>query len=149
MVGAETLRADDPVLLPHRGRNDDLLRVVVTRSGNLPADAKVFRDGRNETVVFRVGSGGGVKGAVGAKNLRDALLQLGRRGIMHVLCEGGLKLAVSLAEAGLVDEWICVLAPCVIGSGPVERKKIFKPVGGRSVSGAGDDIIARFSCLRD
>ena len=35
---------------------------------------------------------------------------------MHVLCEGGLGLARSLAEEGLVDEWITVLAPVVIGS---------------------------------
>ena len=40
---------------------------------------------------------------------------------MHVLCEGGLKLARSLADAGLVDEWITVLAPVVIGSRPIAR----------------------------
>ena len=109
MVGAETVRKDNPSLLSHGKRNDDLIRVVVTRSGKLPKNAQIFTDGApNETRVFRVGKD--------AKNLKDVLRQLGKMGVMHVLCEGGLKLARSLADAGLVDEWITVLAPKVIGS---------------------------------
>ena len=113
MVGAETVRRDDPSLLSHGRRNDDLVRVVVSRSGRLPKRAQVFSDGKNETLVFRDG--------------RDALAELGRRGVMHVLCEGGLKLAASLAEAGLVDEWLSVVAPIVIGGrciGKAVRGKI-------------------------
>ena len=150
MVGAETLRADDPGLLPHEGRNDDLLRVVVTRSGKLPRKAKVFCDGRNETAVFRIGAKGGcVRGMQSAADLRDMMEQLGKRGIMHVLCEGGLKLAVSLAEAGLVDEWISVLSPCVVGTRRIEEKKTFVPAGGGYAVRAGEDTIARFLCSRD
>ena len=109
MVGAETVRKDNPSLLSHNKRNDDLIRVVVTRSGKLPKNAQIFTDGApNETRVFKVGKD--------AKDLKDVLRQLGKMGVMHVLCEGGLKLARSLADAGLVDEWITVLAPKVIGS---------------------------------
>jgi diaminohydroxyphosphoribosylaminopyrimidine deaminase/5-amino-6-(5-phosphoribosylamino)uracil reductase len=151
MVGAETLRADDPVLLPHHGRNDDLLRVVITRSGRLPENAKVFCDGRNETVVFKVGSSrrGRGNGMLPAEDLKDVMRQLGSRGIMHILCEGGLKLAVSLAEAGLVDEWITVLSPCVVGTQCIERKKTFAPCGEEYAVRVGGDTIARFSCLQD
>ena len=114
MVGAETIRKDNPSLLSHGKRNDDLIRVVVTRSGTLPKNAQVFTDGApNTTKVFRVGKD--------TKDLKDVLRQLGRMGVMHVLCEGGLKLARSLADAGLVDEWITVLAPVVIGSRPIAR----------------------------
>lgn len=102
MVGAETVRRDDPSLLSHGRRNDDLIRVVVSRSGALPKRAKVLADGRNDTLVF--------------DDARAAVSELGRRGVMHVLCEGGLRLASSLAEAGLVDEWVAVVAPAVIGS---------------------------------
>ena len=105
LVGAETVRKDNPSLLCHQRRNDDLLRVVVSKSGNLPADAQVFTDGRNPTLVFR--------------DAVEAIRELGRRGALHVLCEGGLTLATSLAEAGLVDEWLTVLSPCVIGSRPI------------------------------
>ena len=107
MVGAETVRADNPSLLSHGRRNDDLLRVVVSRSGRLPKTAQVFTDGRNETLVF--------------DDAKKAIRELGRRGCLHVLCEGGLKLAVSLVQAGMVDEWITVLAPKVIGSRRISR----------------------------
>ena len=114
MVGAETIRRDNPSLLSHGKRNDDLIRVVVTRSGKLPKNAQIFTDGApNETRVFRVGRD--------AKDLKDVLRELGKTGVMHVLCEGGLKLARSLVDAGLVDEWITVLAPVVIGSRPIAR----------------------------
>ena len=124
MVGAETIRRDDPSLLSHGKRNDDLIRVVVTRSGKLPKNAQIFTDGApNETRVFRVCRVISVakvpadsKDPIVAKDLKDVLRQLGKMGVMHVFCEGGLKLARSLADAGLVDEWITVLAPKVIGS---------------------------------
>lgn len=109
MVGAETVRKDNPSLLSHGKRNDDLIRVVVMHSGKLPKNAQIFTDGApNETRVFRIGKD--------AKDLKDVLRQLGKAGVTHVYCEGGLKLARSLADAGLVDEWITVLAPKVIGS---------------------------------
>ena len=118
MVGAETVRKDNPSLLSHNKRNDDLIRVVVTRSGKLPKNAQIFTDGApNATRVFRVGKD--------AKDLKDVLRQLGKTGVMHVLCEGGLKLARSLADAGLVDEWMTVLAPKVIGSRSVDNAVLF------------------------
>ena len=106
MVGAETVRKDNPSLLCHTRRNDDLWRAVVSRSGKLPRDAQVFADAaKDRTLVFR--------------DAAEAVRELGRRGFMHVLCEGGLGLARSLAAAGLVDEWITVLAPLVIGAAPL------------------------------
>jgi len=106
MVGGETVRRDDPSLLSHGRRNDDLVRVVVSKSGNLPKGARIFTDGApNRTLVF--------------DDAKDALVELGRMGVMSVLCEGGLKLARSLADQGLVDEWLTVLSPVVIGSRPI------------------------------
>ena len=136
LVGAETVRRDDPSLLSHSRRNDDLIRVVVTRSGNLPKTAQVLADGRNETVVFRR-----------PPSLREALRQLGARGVMHVLCEGGLKLATALADEGLVDRWICVTSPLVIGSRPIGRALRFRlQEDGVSDPLAGDRI-GSYECL--
>jgi len=102
LVGAETVRKDNPSLLCHQKRNDDLIRVIVSKSGKLPKKAQVFTDGApNQTLVF--------------DDAQKALAELGKRGVLHVLCEGGLNLATSLAEAGRVDEWITVLASKVIG----------------------------------
>ena len=129
MVGAETIRRDDPSLLCRFGRNNDLFRVVVSRSGRLPENAKVFTDSYvNPTLVY--------------SDAREALKDLGRRGFTHVLCEGGLTLAVSLAEAGLVDEWISVVAPVVIGEGSVDRAK--RPFASLSFFPAGVDAFCRW-----
>ena len=107
MVGGETVRRDNPSLLSHGRRNDDLIRVVVSKSGNLPQRAQVFTDGApNKTLVFN--------------DARKAIEELGAMGVMHVLCEGGMKLAASLAEQCLVDEWISVVAPKVIGTRPLK-----------------------------
>ena len=102
MVGAETVRKDNPSLLARIRPNPDLIRVIVSKSGRLPKKAQVFTDGRNPTLVF--------------DDAKKALEELGRMGVMSVLCEGGLSLARSLADAGLVDEWLAVTAPVVIGS---------------------------------
>ena len=107
MVGAETVRKDNPSLLSHGRRNDDLIRVVISKSGKLPRNAQVFTDGKNPTLVF--------------DDAKKALRELGKMGVMHVLCEGGLKLARSLADAGLVDDWVTVLAPKVIGSRKISQ----------------------------
>jgi diaminohydroxyphosphoribosylaminopyrimidine deaminase/5-amino-6-(5-phosphoribosylamino)uracil reductase len=128
MVGGETVRKDNPSLLSHGKRNDDLVRVIVSRSGNLPRDAQVFTDGApNKTLVF--------------DDARTALAELGKMGITTVLCEGGLKLARSLAEQGLVDEWLAVVAPVVIGSLPMEKALRGKIRGAGSFIACGDAFL--------
>lgn len=111
MVGAETVRKDNPSLLSHGKKNDDLIRVIISKSGKLPKDAQVFTDGKNETLVF--------------PDPETALEELGKRGCLHVLCEGGLKLATSLAQAGKVDRWTQVTAPIVIGDKPIKEATRF------------------------
>lgn len=110
MVGAETVRKDDPRLLSYsKAGNEDLVRVVVSKSGKLPKEAKVFNEGENSTLVY--------------SDPIEALRDLGKRGYSHVLCEGGMKLATYLAKAGYVDEWITCLAPKVLGSEPIADVK--------------------------
>ena len=138
LVGAETVRRDNPSLLSHNKRNDDLIRVVVTRSGRLPKNAQIFTDGApNETRVFRVGRD--------AKDLTDVLRQLGKMGVMHVFCEGGHKLARSLADAGLIDAWISFLAPIVIGSKPLKSALRFHQY---ECGGNGDDMESHYELPR-
>ena len=140
MVGAETVRRDNPSLLSHNKRNDDLIRVIVTRSGKLPKNAQIFTDGApNKTIVFNTetqGHGDGIKGV---------LRELGKMGVMHVFCEGGLNLARSLADAGLVDAWISFLAPIVIGSKPLKNALRFHQYSG---GGNGDDMESHYELPR-
>ena len=126
MVGAETVRRDNPSLLARVRPNRDLIRVVVSKSGKLPQDAQVFTDGKNPTLVF--------------DDAKKALKALGKMGVMSVLCEGGLKLARSLAEAGLVDEWLTVMAPVFIGSRRIAKAIRGTTFGDRSFLASGDSF---------
>ena len=76
------------------------------------------------------------------------MADLGERGFLHVFCEGGLNLARSLAAEGLVDEWITVLAPLVIGEKPLESAAHFDRVECVGANG-GVDFIGRSACSRD
>ena len=112
MVGGQTVRRDNPSLLCHQKKHDSLIRVVVSRSGDLPKKAQIFTDGApNKTLVF--------------DDAVKAIKELGKAGITSVLCEGGLDLARSLAQEGLVDEWHTILSPIVIGARPIGKAMRF------------------------
>lgn len=107
MVGAETVRKDNPSLLARRHPNKDLIRVVISKSGKIPKNAQIFTDNKNLTLVFN--------------DAKKALAELGKMGITSVLCEGGLNLARYLAEEDLVDEWLTITAPVIIGNKPISK----------------------------
>ena len=116
LVGGGTVRADDPQLTV-RGTAVSVqpLRVVWTRSGQLPKTARLLSDEHRErTLVFR------------AVSLRSTLRELGRRGVAGVLIEGGARLLGEAFDRSLVDEVCFYLAPMVTG-GPIPS------VGGRGV----------------
>ena len=105
LVGGETVRVDDPQLtvrgIPARSQP---LRVVWTRSGQLPATAKIFTDEyRNRTIVLK------------EMSLRSALRALGSREIASVLIEGGGRVLGEAFDASLVDEVCFYLAPLLVG----------------------------------
>ena len=53
--------------------------------------------------------------SAGRVDLPALLAELGRRGINEVHVEGGFRLNGALLAAGLVDELLLYLAPCLIG----------------------------------
>ena len=140
LVGAETIRRDNPSLLLHTDinhpdENPDLYRAVITRTGKLPKDAQIFTDcAKDRTIILDLSKG---------MTLRDALKSLADRNLHNILCEGGLTLARSLSAEGLVDRWINVMCPLVIGNRPLDEAQRFKELyeleqeSARSV----DDII--------
>lgn len=101
MVGAGTVRSDDPSLLPRPAKGRTPWRVIV--GSTLQANAKVLTDEASGQTLVMSGS------------LRKILCDLGKRGVMHVLCEGGGELAGSLVRAGLVDEFALFVAPSMLG----------------------------------
>jgi diaminohydroxyphosphoribosylaminopyrimidine deaminase/5-amino-6-(5-phosphoribosylamino)uracil reductase len=128
MIGAGTMRRDDPELTVRLAAGRDPVRVIVTRSGILPMAAKVLTTARSvPTIVVAEAAEEGTRrlletrGAelieVGAGGLRSGLAQLARRGLLDILCEGGPTLAGSLLADGLVDRLRLFVAPLIVGRG--------------------------------
>ncbi len=102
VVGAGTVRADDPALtvrLPagdpqYRGPDEQPLRVVL---GRIPEGA---------AAVPALELGG---------DPAEVLDELGRRGAIQVLVEGGARVAHEFHRAGLVDRYVLYLAAALAG----------------------------------
>jgi diaminohydroxyphosphoribosylaminopyrimidine deaminase / 5-amino-6-(5-phosphoribosylamino)uracil reductase len=108
IIGAETLRQDNPRLTTRGTRNaKQPWRVVLSRSGQLPRSANLFTDRfAGRTLVFR------------KKSLSQVLADLGHREITSVLIEGGGDVLGQAFDARLVDRVQFYLAPLLVG-GPV------------------------------
>jgi diaminohydroxyphosphoribosylaminopyrimidine deaminase/5-amino-6-(5-phosphoribosylamino)uracil reductase len=96
LVGAGTVRADDPRLT---ARSDPApahqpLRIVL---GHVPADARV------QPAIEMSGEPAVV------------LDELGARGILQVLVEGGARVAHAFHRSGVVDRYVLYLAPALFG----------------------------------
>jgi len=127
LIGAETLRKDDPRLtlrgsgIP-RGKQQPW-RVIVTRSGNLPDTAGVFTDRfRDRTIVLR-----------GDLTFREILRELAKREITTVLLEGGGNLMGQAFAARAVDEVCWYIAPRFCGGGVMSTGGVGFPPKARSV----------------
>ena len=107
IVGAETIRRDNPRLTMRKGpRRAQPWRVILTKSGRLPQKATVFRDSQRErTLVFR------------GQSLRAVLRDLGRREITSVLIEGGGNVLSQALDQRLIDKVQIYLAPIFTGGG--------------------------------
>lgn len=101
LVGAETIRADDPQLNVRgiRGARQPLI-VVLTRSGKLPKSAKIFRE---RTAIYR------------GRSLEEVLVDLGRKEITSVLIEGGGEILAQALDARLIDKVQIYFAPILTG----------------------------------
>jgi diaminohydroxyphosphoribosylaminopyrimidine deaminase/5-amino-6-(5-phosphoribosylamino)uracil reductase len=128
MVGAGTVRRDDPRLTVRLASGRDPVRIVVTHDGTLPSDAKVLATARQtRTIVVAVKATEAARrllearGAelleVGEAGLPGALEALAGQGILDILCEGGPTLAGQLLAAGLIDRMLLFVAPLIVGRG--------------------------------
>ena len=105
LIGAGTLRADNPRLTVRgvRGARQPW-RVVLTRSGILPADAHLFTDEhRDRTLVYK------------KRSLAWVLRDLGRRQVTSVLIEGGTEILGEAFAKRLVDRVHFYIAPLLLG----------------------------------
>lgn len=136
MVGYNTARGDDPELSVRHGvagRNPR--RVVVDLDLSLPPTLKMFTDNeRSRTYVYTSNAGAESKRAdelrstgvnvIGVRqrhtdelDLEEIITDLGERGIMSLLVEGGATIAGSMLESELASKIYLFIAPKLFGHG--------------------------------
>jgi diaminohydroxyphosphoribosylaminopyrimidine deaminase/5-amino-6-(5-phosphoribosylamino)uracil reductase len=149
VVGGGTVRADDPLLTARPPGPRVVTRVVLSASGNLPADCQLVRTAR-EVPVLVVTTPVGAKNMVaweragaevwiseprpkgsglrvqplpsGHGSISSLLVELGRRGMTNAMIEGGAGVHGAFVDAGDVDEVHVFVAPLLLGGsgrGPV------------------------------
>ncbi|KOX18077.1 dihydrofolate reductase family protein [Nocardiopsis sp. NRRL B-16309] len=148
LVGAGTLRADNPRLLVRSpelrsrrraaGRPENLLKCVVTRSGDIDPGARFFTTGDVGAVVHTGGAGldtarralAGLPGGLPPVEVADAgdpptakgvLADLAERGVGRLLVEGGGHIHTMFLTEGLVDELRLAVAPFFVGEEDAPR----------------------------
>lgn len=110
LVGAGTVRADDPSLTVRHVEGRDPIRVVL---GEAPEDAKVHP-------------------AIEVDGPLDEVLDyLGREGVLQLLVEGGASVAHDFHAAGLVDRYVLYLAPAFFGGD--DGRGLFAGAGAPSI----------------
>jgi diaminohydroxyphosphoribosylaminopyrimidine deaminase/5-amino-6-(5-phosphoribosylamino)uracil reductase len=97
LVGAGTVRADDPELTVRLDDGVDRAQPLRVVLGSAPAQARV------QPALELSG------------DLGEVLGELGRRGVLQLLVEGGPTVAHDFHAAGLVDRYIVYLAPKIFG----------------------------------
>ncbi len=105
LVGAETVRTDNP-LLTIRGLRvkEHPLRAVWSRSGQIPSDCHLLTDEhRDRTIIYK------------GKPLAAVLRDLGKHGVQHVLIEGGGKTLGEALDRHLIDRIVFYIAPVLLG----------------------------------
>ncbi len=115
LVGAGTVRADDPALtvrLPD-GEADDVepLRVVL---GSAATDAAV------QPAIEMTG------------DLTTVLDELGDQGVLQLMIEGGARVAHDFHAAGLVDRYVLYLAPALFGGD--DARPMFAGAGSSTIA---------------
>jgi len=113
LVGAGTVRADDPALTVRLAGGQDPLRVVL---GQAPARARVHP-------ALELGG-----------DVAAVLDTLGGKGVVQLLVEGGAGVAGQFHRAGLVDRYVLYLAPALLGGD--DGRSMFAGPGARTM----DDV---------
>jgi diaminohydroxyphosphoribosylaminopyrimidine deaminase/5-amino-6-(5-phosphoribosylamino)uracil reductase len=105
LVGAETVRTDNPQLTIRGIRvKEHPLRAVWSRSGKIPSDCHLLTDEhRDRTIIYK------------GKPLATVLRDLGKRGVQHVLIEGGGKTLGEALDRRLIDRIVFYIAPVLLG----------------------------------
>lgn len=127
LVGAGTVRADDPLLTTRACSGPSPVRVVLDPNFRLGVEHKVFNDGRR-TLIFVAEDQAApdrhgcaevlrVPRALAGLDLASVLQTLAQRGLKRVFVEGGGLTVSRFLAAGLLERLHVTLAPLLLGGG--------------------------------
>jgi diaminohydroxyphosphoribosylaminopyrimidine deaminase/5-amino-6-(5-phosphoribosylamino)uracil reductase len=132
VTGIGTVLADDPALTARLEGDVEVLqptRVILDSRPRLPPTARVLQQpgsivvftlGQDWDAIRRLQEAGAEVVTVaadteGKPELAAVLSECGKRGFNELLFEAGARLNGALLRAGVVEEWVIYLAPCVLG----------------------------------
>lgn len=142
LVGAETVRSDNPRLLVRdgarqaarkaRGVSETPTKVTLTRRANLSPRANFFALGDVDKLVYcpapaapeareRLGSVATVIGGGEHVDLEQMSQDLYSRGVNRLMIEGGGTIHTQFLTADLADELHLVIAPLFVGDSRAQR----------------------------
>ncbi|MHA6784772.1 RibD family protein [Pseudonocardia saturnea] len=155
LVGAGTVRADDPRLLVRsaqrraarvaRGLPGTPLRVVLSSGGGLDPAARILSG--DPTLLLSLGAEPPGIPAETVADLPAALALLHARGVRRLLVEGGATVHTAFLAADLVDELHLAVCPILVGDGPPFVHPAAFPAGRwllASTGAVGDVAVLRY-----
>lgn len=124
IVGAGTVRMDDPLLTARPGGPRTPLRVVLSRDGALPESCQLLQSA-HQTPLLVAGdriaddtrANLQLRGSevLDMSSVADLLTVFGKRRYTNVLIEGGASVLGSFRDAGLIDMVHVFIAPKLVG----------------------------------
>lgn len=142
LVGIGTVVADDPQLNVRLVEGRDPQPIVVDSRLCVPLDANLLKNGRRpwlaatdaaeaEAEAKVAERGGKVLRMPGLENgwvdLEALLRKLGKRGVAHLLVEGGARILTSFLSARLVDYVVVTVSPRFVGGTPALQPHQLSP----------------------
>ena len=143
LVGAETLRKDDPALITKdgalvacrrkKGVPDDPIKVVVSSKGDLDPSLRFFTTGSGEKIiVVPLSASAGLeerfagiatvlRASSGILTARNIVSLLEARGVRSLMVEGGSRILTMFLAEGVFDEFRLAVAPFFVGDANAPR----------------------------
>jgi diaminohydroxyphosphoribosylaminopyrimidine deaminase/5-amino-6-(5-phosphoribosylamino)uracil reductase len=134
LVGANTVRIDNPHLTVRLIAGHQPLRVILSRSLNIPPRSHILKDAfRDKTIIFTAAGHDAEKRKLiehlgvrvieviekdrGRIDLAEVLMRLGKMGISSLLVEGGSGVFTEFISRQLFDKVSFFVAPMLLGEG--------------------------------
>jgi diaminohydroxyphosphoribosylaminopyrimidine deaminase/5-amino-6-(5-phosphoribosylamino)uracil reductase len=158
IVGAGTVRHDDPLLTARPAGARTLFRIVLASAADVPLQSQLIASARQSPVIVVAGleveparrqalENAGCEILImpalqGRPQIGSLLEELGRRQMTNVVVEGGNKVLGAFFDAEEIDEVHVYIAPILIGG-----EQAPMPIGGSGVARLADALeLDQWSC---